>query len=468
MNHIKKKYDPPGISKFRLYVGIGLALFFAPVFYAFQYVLREVFRILFTSERHDVWLLSDEEVFFYNWFFAALSLIIGLSIGLSYIFENPKRFRGERLNKRNSILNDQRVLQYSFLMWFLKLAIIHALIFGDGGYYFFSIYPHFNFPLILVLIALFFQSWNTVRLAFKKQSYKWMSISFLTILGLSAGMAKVDVVDYKAVNESLLALNMEHSYDLQLPHASYSVEFEHDYYQTIEYDLVRDKDDPEVILLKDGDRIRPLFNEEGEITMPVSWHESNPYDFPITRAYLRIDRRVPFNKVCQLLVELRDHDILFPCFAVQSKKENISPSIRTNYGVSGPILSYYSDSVNFNLNMEELSGHSNQIHITHSEQNKCQINNMTLFYSEIKGVLFKAMMKDPDVVIYYDFSTDLPLDDYIQIKSAILSALNHLRGNYSWDEFGMPFHKLSTPQQETIKEQAPIRIIELPALFIGD
>ena len=466
MNRIREKYDSPEIDKFRLYFGIGLALFFAPIFYTFQYVLREIFRLIFTSERHDVWLLSEEEVFFYNWFFAALALIIGQAIGVAYIFESPKKFLKGRLNKRNSILNDQRILPYSFLMWFLKLGVVYALLLGYGGFHFFSIYPYLNFPLILVLIVLFFHSWNTIRLKFKGKSYKWMLVSFFGILGLSTIIAKIDVVDYRAVNESLLKLNMEHTYDLQLPSASYSTLFDHHYFTTVEYDVVIDQKKSQTLLIKQDDLLRPMFNNEGEVSMPTSWHDSNPNGFPITAAFLRVDKRIPYNKICQLLTELRDNDILFPSFAVIPDNSPHILSIQSNYGVPGPIMFFYTDSSEFLDAMDTYKLYNNQIYIDHHHPGSCLINNKPTQFDSVEEELFNLIMSDPDFIIYYDFNNKLALDEYVQIKSKIVGAVNHLRDSYSWDKYGEPYGDLDYYSKEYVTDSFPMRIIELPVFFI--
>ena len=63
------------IPKSRLIMGLFAGLFFAFCFYAFMYLTRESFRFASLTVDYDLWILTDNEVRFYNLIFAFISVI---------------------------------------------------------------------------------------------------------------------------------------------------------------------------------------------------------------------------------------------------------------------------------------------------------------------------------------------------------------------------------------------------------
>ena len=63
------------IPKSRLIMGLFAGLFFAFCYYAFMYLTRETFRFASLTVDYDLWILTDNEVRFYNLIFAFISVI---------------------------------------------------------------------------------------------------------------------------------------------------------------------------------------------------------------------------------------------------------------------------------------------------------------------------------------------------------------------------------------------------------
>lgn len=208
------------ISRFRFIVGLIIGLSYSFVFYLLQYVTREIFRLLSTTEYYEIWVLTDAEVNFYNLFHAYISVIIGQSICFTYWIEKPKRVFKKRSFKIVSIINDQRSLNWFFLSWFSKLAILYGLIFGCtfyAGYHYFSLYPDYKYLLVLLIIVLFFQTWKTIRVLFKQQSIKWGIISVIAVSFISFGISRVNLIDYQSINNLLLQKSVFFNYKIDLP-----------------------------------------------------------------------------------------------------------------------------------------------------------------------------------------------------------------------------------------------------------
>ena len=79
------------IPRSRFIIGIVLGLLYSFLFYSFLYLARESLRGLSITKEYDLWVLSSEEVSFYNLFFAFISVIIGQSICFSFWINRPKQ-----------------------------------------------------------------------------------------------------------------------------------------------------------------------------------------------------------------------------------------------------------------------------------------------------------------------------------------------------------------------------------------
>lgn len=93
---LKQKRYKPKTTKRRLMLASIISICFAVSFYSFIYVFREVLRVLSVNEFHDVWLLSDKAMSFYNLFYAFLALILLSPFLFSSLTISPEEIkRGE-------------------------------------------------------------------------------------------------------------------------------------------------------------------------------------------------------------------------------------------------------------------------------------------------------------------------------------------------------------------------------------
>ncbi|MEM8848353.1 MAG: hypothetical protein AAGD17_14740, partial [Bacteroidota bacterium] len=146
-------------NRFRFYSGLVLGTGYAVLFYFLLYSTREVLRCFWISDYYDIWLLSDQEVQFYNLFYAYVSTILGQSICFTIWFERPKDIYERNYRRRLSIVNDHKVFNWFFLAWFSKLAIAYAALlgatYGSYDFYIFSFIPKYEYLFILIIIVLF-------------------------------------------------------------------------------------------------------------------------------------------------------------------------------------------------------------------------------------------------------------------------------------------------------------------------
>ena len=198
------------IPKPRFTIGILIGLSYSFVSYAFLYLMREFFRVFSLTEDFDMWILTESEVYFYNFFFAFVAVIVGQSVCFSFWLDRPRKIFGNRHFRRTKIINDQRFLHWYFLSWFSKLAFLFGILFGhlfQGGFHDFSLYPDYNFMFVMIVVVLFLQTWNSIRPTFRRKSFKWMLASAAIVSIVAFGLSRINLIDYKAINQNQLEKN---------------------------------------------------------------------------------------------------------------------------------------------------------------------------------------------------------------------------------------------------------------------
>ncbi|NOQ74811.1 MAG: hypothetical protein GQ574_22545 [Crocinitomix sp.] len=459
------------ISRFRKIVGVVLGVGYAVILYAFQFLLRETLRIASTSEFNEMWLLSEEEVGFYNWFAAALSLLIGQSICLAYWFSRPKRFKERGIRSRSTIINDQRFLQTSFLMWFLKLGFFYVIFFGltwqnNTGYLVFSFYPTFAIILILVILVLFFQSWNTIRVKFKQKSYKWMLFAFFALGLTSWAMSKINVVDYEAANESILAENIWYTYDLQLPEVDNWDEplYYADYIEPYLYYRKTEDTAANAIWVRHDRRWRPAYDRDNYAGFSSSC--TKPRDYSNTDIRLYIDKRIKMRIVSDILSDFRDKGAYHVSFAVLPLDAPYPPACYHGNVINTNIPFEYENQEDYLASKARWDSIPNQIQIKHDKMGECNVNGKAIKYEYLANELFELMIVNTDFFIEYIYSDELPFDDYIQFKVAANEAIIQVKDFFTWDERGKAYYELHWGNRESYDKEYPLRMRRVSESFL--
>ena len=206
------------LSTFKLVSGVVMALLLSFVFYFFSCAMLEAFRVMTLTPEYDIWVPSEKERSFYQLFFAFVSAVFAQSFCLAYWFDGPRRFFEQRHRSAVQIVNGQRNLNWYFLYWFAKVLLCWFCIFGfPGAFYAFSLYPDFKHLFVLLIIVLFLHPWVAMRQAFKRKTVKWMALSAALVTVLAFGMSRINVVDYKSLDNTFLSRNVPHRYNLELP-----------------------------------------------------------------------------------------------------------------------------------------------------------------------------------------------------------------------------------------------------------
>ena len=189
-----------GISKHRIMMSILIGLGTAFSIYGGFYVLRETFRVMSLGFGYLPIIVIETNRDFYNLFFASLSLILGNSIAIAFLFSRPQSVFSRRNIKRHRIINDQVALNGAFMFWFGKIG----LMFGIMSINFLD-FPYLSYlyvPFILLVMVMYLETWKTLITVLGRRKYKWLAIHFTSLAILAFGLSEIDIVDYKTIDES--------------------------------------------------------------------------------------------------------------------------------------------------------------------------------------------------------------------------------------------------------------------------
>lgn len=465
---LHRKEDLFEIPKSKLIAGILIGLGYAISFYSFLYVFREVFRIFTAPWTYSLWVLSDSEVNFYNVFFAFISVIFGQSICFTFWFNKPKKLFGRRYLRQINIVNDQRVFTWYFLSWFSKLALAFGIMFGatiGDFHYAFSFYPDYNYLFILIIVVLYFSSWSNIRLTFKRKSLKWLLTSMILVAALSFGLSRINVIDYRTLNEKYLENDIFYKYTLELP--------ESDFYQKHEKRslvediyIVKKKNEPEntkptVVINNAEIALKDIERTIFELSSKRHEAERNY----ITYQFF-IHKDIRMNFINELKAEVSKVGVKRIAYAVVPENPEFDQRYYGNLAFFTRLFNYFSDSTSYMKLYNEVSGFSNQIEIKGLNNNECLVNGSPIKFSQLKETLFNQISKDTNFVIKIDMGVEDSFSSYLNILNSSYKSIREIRNLYALSKFRREFDLLDTEKMRMVAKKYPFRIFEINEDFL--
>lgn len=455
-NLLLESSNPHIISKFRFYSGLLLGIGYSCIFYFLLYSTREILRVFWVSDFYDIWILNEQEVAFYNLFYAFVSTILGQSICFTIWFETPKRIYERNYRRRISIITDHKVLNWFFLAWFSKLAVSYAAIFGasysSADFYIFSFYPKYNYVFVLIIIVLFLQTWLGVLLKYKLTGTKWMLIAASIVTLISIGLSKINLVDSVSYNAQVLSSNIYERYDLILPESDYFKRRIHP--NRFERIFLVNKDY--------GDTSTPLYimdNEHctiSELALKLL-NEKNkrPQELQnILQFQLNIAPNVKMDHVERLKRELAYLDTPVLAYGVVPTDH---PLDRKYYkGHIFPVANYaYYEHVTKDL------GNTFKITITPLNSGNYLLNRKQVSTEEVRTTVADLIKTNPNFVIQLKFYSNTLFEDYFAMLLNARSAILDLRNAYSENQYKIAFDELPRDYQREVMSIYPSRIMDI-------
>ncbi|TKG93794.1 hypothetical protein EYV94_16250 [Puteibacter caeruleilacunae] len=457
----KSQSETLALSKFRLISGLIFGLLYAISFYSLLFMTRESLRIISITHANDIWVLTDKQVGFYNLFFAYLASIVGQSICFTIWFDAPHYGYGRNGYRINSIVNDQRNLIWYFLSWFSKLAFIFVLLVGmvyQRGFNLFSFHPEYNFLFIFIIIVLFFQSWNTIRVTFIRQSKRWIIMALIIVSGLSIGLSKINLIDYKAINKMVLSKNIHTNYTLQLPESMI-------YEPAVKQSLMEDIN----VVFDKNDSINPtpkIIIDSEEITLTElpkkvqEWQEkrhSVAIPFMIYRLYIHGEVKMAFiGRLKTVLKACGGNQI---GYAVIPANYNYGHRPYPKEYIAVPLSSQITQ-----LTIPAVPPTAHQytaITINLHSKGDMLVNEVLLHEQDHKSYIRSTIEKNPNYrfICHIDPNTPyrLYLRNYIQLKEIITA----LRNEYAMEKYGKKYDSLDWEDSKSVKRIYPFAYREI-------
>jgi len=421
------------VPKLRLIMGLFAGLFFAFCFYAFMYLTRESFRLVSLTKDYDLWILTDKEVSFYNLIFALISVIFAQSICFSFWFDKPQKLFSKRKLQRISIRNDQSGLNTYFIFWFSELAVIYGLTFGStfqGGFYVFSFYPKYNYIFIFIILVLFLQTWNSIRKIKKRQGLKWLLISMIIILTIAFGLSKVNLIDYKNLNNIAIQKNISLKYNLEVP--------ESNFYESKLENRSLIKDIYVVRNKQQKNSIPQIFVDNHEVNIKslglkiIDFQSSiNESDINSCTYYLHIDKTIKMDFVNELKAAMENVNALKIAYAIVPSNAQYDKRYYKDYSLRVRLPNYNSENNSLHDIYKELTKFENIIIIRNTDSGEYLINGKPYLVENIKQVIKDNIKWNPNYVVKFYINDNVDFSVYFNVISKTKEAIDELRNEQS-------------------------------------
>ena len=455
------------LSTFKLVSGVVMALLMSFVFYFFSCAMLEAFRLMTVTLEFDIWVPSEKERSFYQLFFAFVSTLLAQSFCLAYWFDGPRRFfeRGHR--SAVQIVNGQRNLNWYFLYWFAKVFLCWFCIFSfPGAFYAFSLYPDFKHLFILIIIVLFLHPWVTMRLAYKRKTLKWMALSAVLVTVLAYSLSRINVVDYKSLENAFLTRNIPYVYDLELPETETLEKVEHATLSKNAY-LVQSKDKTEskCLIVVDGKTVDlKAFSESME-----DWRLChNEADIPLLTCCLNIDKKVKMKDVDEVRQALADMRFYRIQYAVVPRRRELDVRYYTFLSLHTlriPVR-FLDDSL-YQKWIVDVSEIPNQIVVMPKGIGTFEINGVTTEGKECKARFKDLIRQDLNYIIRFKVDDEMLYGDYINVMASAMEALNDLKEEYALERYLKHWNQISSDEKvKEINEHLPFRFFEESEMVI--
>lgn len=458
------------IPKAKFVIGIVIGLFYSFSFYSFLYLGREAFRYFSVTEYYDLLVLSKSEIFFYNLFFAFIATIMGQSICFTYWFDTPKRIFNLNQRKKVSIVNDQRNLNWFFISWFSKVAVVFGFIFCmtfEGGFYAFSIYPNYVLVAVLIIVVLYLNIWNTFRQTFKRKSSKWIFISLLSVVSVSLVFSNINLIDYKSINENFLRKNVYYTFQLDVPEVKLSAtKHAHGFMFRSslleEAFVVMDKSENQEglpVIIADNEKV----SIENFIEVIKAWQETRPAVWlPLMNYRFHVDKRIPMSFIEELNQELINHGIIIIGYAVVPIEREFD---KRYYHDKTITLLLQSRIENLQAELQSIRDDSifnTFIYIEIDKEGNYKINNTFIEKHELFQHTNKELRKYSESFLFVlTLSEETRFGEYIYAFTEIFEAIYNLRNEFSMITHGDPFSELDFDLQREIREKFPYSMIKI-------
>lgn len=393
------------ISKFRFWTGFILSIFLSFFLYQFFILGRDIFRSYTFTPNFNYLEFTENELFFYNLFYAFLALIIGQSFFLKIIFDTNKTFGEKRIQfKRKKIVHDQNIWIWFFLLWFFRFATMYSFLnmvgFGQKVNYapvfyeYFSFYEEYPYLFVLIVLIVFLQSWQGLGLTIRNY-FKYLMSSFLFISVLAFGFSQINLVDFESYFKEKHSQNPYLKENIQLPkvHFTESLSLRHKA--------------KEIFITKD---LKIIYNNKifDSVSLIKNLKEENFYDNSSTFGsfvQLNVDQNVSMKNLNKILRILSRNFNFQIAFASLPKETKLKEAVYQEHSVG------LFENSSFKLNCENLI----TLHLTN--ENEILLNNNPISCDEIANTIARKIVENKNYLISIELPEKPLFLHYMQLLS---------------------------------------------------
>ena len=182
-----------------VFVGTAFSL------YSWLYIIREVYIIESFGLAYQPPILSSKVRFIWDFFFAALSILIANNAAILYFLKGRRRPFTKRSFLMKKIKQDQIFVSGNFLFWFVKVGAMIGV--AATSMLYFGTIGDFTFVLVLLGLVLFLESWKTLSRLLQRRKKLFVLAHFGITVLLALGLSSFKLIDHDHMDSMLQDLN---------------------------------------------------------------------------------------------------------------------------------------------------------------------------------------------------------------------------------------------------------------------
>lgn len=402
------------ISKLRFWSGLVISIFLSFFLYQFFILGRDIFRLYTFTPNFNYLEFTENELFFYNLFYAFLALIIAQTFFLKIIFDTNKKLGEKQIQfSRKKIVHNQNILIWFFMYWFVKLAVFYGIMNMNSLYWgdtTFSIYEHLNFVeeypylFLLIILVLFLQSWQSLGVALRNY-FKYMIGSFVFISIVAFAFSQINFVDIEAYFKNQHTKNLYVKENIELPSID---NYDHFYVNTIKGQIFINQNF-EIFYKENKVSLKTLIDSLVKL-------ENKPYYNYYKNSIIRlnIDKDLPIYSLYQLKSKIFFYTSFEIFYSTYSKSNNFNKSYFQDspIGIKDSLL----------LNMQQIdftskfiSNFKNIISIKQDNFNNIVYRDTIMTLKQIEEKIKNSILLNNDYIITLELKKNATFSDYISL-----------------------------------------------------
>jgi hypothetical protein len=381
------------------------------------------------------------------------------------------RYSGPNNNNQLSIINfieRENFFESELYTWnncfISKLGMAYGFI-NLSLFFGIEIYPQYNYIFILLVLAVFFSSWNAFILIFRRQAYKILLIAAILNSTVAFGLSQLNILELFPIENNLRKQNIHYKYKYEKVESEY-------FLCLTKLDLVENLF---LVFPKDGMRMDPVILNHNEEINPDSIfsfiqqirNERDEADRKFLTVNLCIDKNIPMYFVNKLKVDLAKAGQYKLAYAVLPKRSKYDNGTYSRYSIpfKQPPLGVLKNSPPPPISpyrfLESSYNEFELITIFHQNENEFSIGDHVLGLDSLQSFYREAIANTEKKIFVFAVNEDLNFEFYLRAFIAYRLATEEARKNYALNYFSKNYDMLNSQDQKKINRKLSNRYIDV-------